>query len=72
MVKHYLGNTVQFTEVNNVLSSERNIDTGVLLGNVMGTPLFILYLKDNGCTIYCECINLFANYSLLSQTSQSF
>ena len=60
-IEHYLANRVQYTIVNGIRSSKRNIECGVPQASTLGPLLFVIYINDLAeCLKECN-VSLYAD-----------
>jgi hypothetical protein len=59
--KNYLTDRVQFTTLNNAISTEAQITCGVPQGSVLGPLLFSIYVNDIPNAVPSATVKLFAD-----------
>jgi Reverse transcriptase (RNA-dependent DNA polymerase) len=72
LVDSFLHERKQYVCVNNLKSSDLNINIGVPQGSVLGPLLFILYINDLPLQLQAVLINIFADDTLISASAKTY
>jgi hypothetical protein len=72
LIDNFLHERKQYVHVNNLNSSDLDINIGVPQDSVLGPLLFILYINDLPVQLQCVLINIFADDSLISASAKTF